>query len=113
MSQIYILYFLQVPKGFIKKSKNAEAEPSPASKIIQLNSPPKIYRHVFFDQQQYQLTETKSPIMADFIISYATNPGYVSWRNSQNGTWFIQSICRVFSEFACKEDIASMLTRVS
>uniref|UniRef100_A0A0M3IVB9 CASPASE_P20 domain-containing protein n=1 Tax=Ascaris lumbricoides TaxID=6252 RepID=A0A0M3IVB9_ASCLU len=56
--------------------------------------------------------KTKSPIEADILISYATTPGYVSWRNSMKGSWFIQSICEVFSKYAKDTDILSMLTMV-
>uniref|UniRef100_A0A915CFV6 Uncharacterized protein n=1 Tax=Parascaris univalens TaxID=6257 RepID=A0A915CFV6_PARUN len=56
---------------------------------------------------------TKSPIEADILISYATTPGYVSWRNSMKGSWFIQSICEIFSKYAKDTDILSMLTMVN
>lgn len=56
---------------------------------------------------------TKSPIEADILISYATTPGYVSWRNSLKGSWFIQSICEVFAKYAKSTDVLSMLTLVN
>ncbi|MCP9262147.1 Cell death protein 3 [Dirofilaria immitis] len=56
--------------------------------------------------------KTKSPIEADILVSYATTPGYVSWRNSMKGSWFIQSICEVFAKYAKSTDILSMLTLV-
>lgn len=49
---------------------------------------------------------------ADMLIAFATTPNYVSWRNNINGTWFIQTICQIFSEYAAIEDIITMLTRV-
>uniref|UniRef100_A0A914W2P5 Uncharacterized protein n=1 Tax=Plectus sambesii TaxID=2011161 RepID=A0A914W2P5_9BILA len=55
----------------------------------------------------------KVPLEADFLVAYATTPGYVSWRNSMKGTWFIQSICEIFARHAHKEDILSMLTMVN
>ncbi|EFO24820.1 hypothetical protein LOAG_03664 [Loa loa] len=57
--------------------------------------------------------KTKSPIEADILVSYATTPGYVSWRNSMKGSWFIQSICEVFAKYAKSTDILSMLTLVN
>uniref|UniRef100_A0A914RAQ2 Caspase family p20 domain-containing protein n=1 Tax=Parascaris equorum TaxID=6256 RepID=A0A914RAQ2_PAREQ len=54
----------------------------------------------------------RSPIEADILISYATTPGYVSWRNSMKGSWFIQSICEIFSKYAKDTEILSMLTMV-
>ncbi|KAI1726960.1 caspase domain-containing protein [Ditylenchus destructor] len=63
-----------------------------------------------FDPKQYK--KVKEPTDADMLIAYATTPNYVSWRNSMNGTWFIQSICEIFEKYAKKDDIMSMLTRV-
>ncbi|VDM50072.1 unnamed protein product [Toxocara canis] len=57
--------------------------------------------------------QIKSPIEADILVSYATTPGYVSWRNSMKGSWFVQSICEVFSKYAKNTDILSMLTMVN
>lgn len=53
------------------------------------------------------------PACADFLISYATAPGYYSFRNTQKGSWFIQSLCEVLKEFHYKEDVSSMMTRVN
>lgn len=36
----------------------------------------------------------KIPMEADFLIAYSTISGYYSWRNSVNGSWFIQSLCK-------------------
>lgn len=55
----------------------------------------------------------KVPIEADFLIAYATVPGYVSWRNNIRGSWFIQSICEIFAKFAKHSDILEMLTLVN
>lgn len=53
------------------------------------------------------------PAEADFIYAYSTVPGYYSWRNSVNGSWFIQSLTKVFEENAEYMDILRMLTRVN
>ncbi|KAL9979877.1 hypothetical protein ACROYT_G017601 [Oculina patagonica] len=53
------------------------------------------------------------PAEADFIYAYSTVPGYYSWRNSVNGSWFIQSLTRVFEDNAERMDILKMLTRVN
>lgn len=60
--------------------------------------------------QQYLVV--REPTDADMLIAYATTPNNVSWRNTLNGTWFIQSICQIFSKYAREEDIITMLTRV-
>lgn len=53
------------------------------------------------------------PTEADFLYAYSTVPGYYSWRNSQNGSWFIQSVAEVFEKHADHMDILRMLTRVN
>ena len=53
------------------------------------------------------------PSEADFLYAYSTVPGYYSWRNSVNGSWFIQSLTEVFEEKAERMDILRMLTRVN
>uniref|UniRef100_A0A0N5BY97 Caspase-2 n=1 Tax=Strongyloides papillosus TaxID=174720 RepID=A0A0N5BY97_STREA len=57
--------------------------------------------------------EIKIPIEADILVAYATPSGYVSWRNSVNGSWFIQSIYKIFHEYSATHDILSMLTMVN
>lgn len=49
----------------------------------------------------------------DFVICFATAPGYYSWRNTLEGSWFIQSLCDVLAEHAMHLDILTMLTLVS
>ena len=53
------------------------------------------------------------PTEADFLYAYSTVPGYYSWRNSENGSWFIQSVVDVFEKYADHMDILHMLTRVN
>lgn len=61
-----------------------------------------------------QPDETVSvPVEADFLYAYSTVPGYYSWRNSTYGSWFIQSLIKVFDGNAKDMDILQMLTRVN
>ena len=53
------------------------------------------------------------PNEADFLYAYSTVPGYYSWRNPGNGSWFIQSVAEVFEKYADHMDILRMLTRVN
>lgn len=55
----------------------------------------------------------KIPTMADFLIAYSTTEGFYSWRNPQNGTWFIQSLCDVLDEEGAKLDLSTLLLKVS
>uniref|UniRef100_A0AC34RCL8 Caspase-8 n=1 Tax=Panagrolaimus sp. JU765 TaxID=591449 RepID=A0AC34RCL8_9BILA len=63
----------------------------------------------------YQTNSSKTqkiPTEGDILIAYATTPNYVSWRNAVKGSWFIQSICEVFSQHAATMDIHKLMTRV-
>lgn len=51
--------------------------------------------------------------MQFFRIIAANISGYVSWRNAVVGSWFIQSICEVFSQHAHAEHVMDMLTMVN
>ncbi|XP_067658725.1 caspase-3-like [Haliotis asinina] len=53
------------------------------------------------------------PPRADIFTAEATTPDYLSLRNTVNGSWFIQAIVYVFMNFAHKEDLASMMTKVN
>ena len=53
------------------------------------------------------------PSEADYLLAYATIPGYVSWRNNQNGSWFVSALVSVFMEMADKVHLLDMLTEVN
>ena len=53
------------------------------------------------------------PTEADYIVAYATLPGYVSWRNSEYGSWFIKALTDTMFEAAGKEHFLDILTEVN
>ncbi|KAK2114967.1 Caspase-3 [Saguinus oedipus] len=55
----------------------------------------------------------KIPVEADFLYAYSTAPGYYSWRNSRDGSWFIQSLCAMLKQYANKLEFMHILTRVN
>lgn len=55
----------------------------------------------------------KIPSHADFLIAYSTLPGFYSWRNTQDGSWFMQALIRVLNDFHHELDLLSMLTIVN
>jgi len=59
------------------------------------------------------MKDTSLPMEADFLYAYSTVPGYYSWRNSQKGSWFVQSIVTVFRNHAHKLDVGRLMTRVN
>ena len=55
----------------------------------------------------------KVPIHSDFLIVHSTISGYYSWRNTMNGSWFIQAMASVFTDYAMQQrDLISLLTVV-
>lgn len=55
----------------------------------------------------------KVPVEADFLFSYSTVPGYYSWRNNQDGSWYIQALCIVLANYGNKMELVHMLTQVN
>ncbi|KAM7021522.1 caspase-3 [Melospiza melodia melodia] len=55
----------------------------------------------------------KIPVEADFLYAYSTAPGYYSWRNAVQGSWFIQSLCEMLKKHAGKLELMQILTRVN
>ncbi|XP_052788814.1 caspase-3-like [Mya arenaria] len=53
------------------------------------------------------------PVEADILFSYSTVPGYYSWRNHQEGSWYIQALCIVLENYANKMELVQMLTQVN
>lgn len=53
------------------------------------------------------------PNMQDFLIAYSTFPGHVSIRNTEHGSWFIQSLCDVFKNDSHKHSVMDMMTKVN
>lgn len=55
----------------------------------------------------------KRPAWEDILIAHSTVPGYVSNRDQDQGSWFIQCLCDIFREQAADTDIRDMLDEVS
>lgn len=55
----------------------------------------------------------KIPVEADFLFFYSTVPGFYSWRNHQEGSWFIQALCIVLENYGSKMELLHMLTQVN
>ncbi|XP_029466303.1 caspase-7 isoform X1 [Rhinatrema bivittatum] len=55
----------------------------------------------------------KIPIEADFLFAYSTVPGYYSWRNPGNGSWFVQALCQVLNMYGKQLEVLQILTRVN
>uniref|UniRef100_A0A8C8SDG8 Caspase-3 n=1 Tax=Pelusios castaneus TaxID=367368 RepID=A0A8C8SDG8_9SAUR len=65
------------------------------------------------DSRPEENTCHKIPVEADFLYAYSTAPGYYSWRNSSDGSWFIQSLCLMLKTHAKTLELMQILTRVN
>ena len=85
--------------------------------FIQACQGTKLDRGVKIDQHSDEVDAEaeyyKIPVMADFLIMYATYPGYSSWRSPVNGSWFIQAMVSVLNRNHIDTDLLSMLTMVN
>nr|XP_019608690.1 PREDICTED: caspase-9 isoform X1 [Rhinolophus sinicus] len=53
------------------------------------------------------------PTPSDIFVSYSTFPGFVSWRDPNSGSWYIETLDRVFEQWAHSDDLQSLLLRVA
>uniref|UniRef100_A0A8C5DYW1 Caspase 9, apoptosis-related cysteine peptidase n=1 Tax=Gouania willdenowi TaxID=441366 RepID=A0A8C5DYW1_GOUWI len=53
------------------------------------------------------------PTPSDILVSYSTFPGYVSWRDTQSGSWYVETLDRILEENASSADLVTMLTMVN
>uniref|UniRef100_A0A3Q3WVX8 Caspase-3 n=1 Tax=Mola mola TaxID=94237 RepID=A0A3Q3WVX8_MOLML len=58
-------------------------------------------------------TTDRIPVEADFLYAYSTAPGYYSWRNTSNGSWFLQSLCEMLQRYRGKLELMQIMTRVN
>jgi len=93
------LVFIQGCRGDIKGHRvSVDANPFSMSEMSPPGAPPGSPRFT---------TE-----YGDMIISRSTIPGYVSFRNPDLGSWYIQYICEVFSKHAHNTPVQKMLQKV-
>ena len=67
-------------------------------------------------QKEFEATDGQAvvlPAEADFAVVFATVPGYVSWRNSAFGSWFIKAFVEVMTENVYKRHFLEILTHVN
>jgi len=53
------------------------------------------------------------PNHPDFLIVRSTMPNYVSFRNTQKGSWFIQDLCTELNKYGNELDMLTLLTFVN
>ncbi|XP_034065090.1 caspase-9-like [Gymnodraco acuticeps] len=53
------------------------------------------------------------PTPSDILVSYSTFPGYVSWRDTQSGSWYVETLNGILEENAATDDLVTMLMMVN
>jgi hypothetical protein len=53
------------------------------------------------------------PVCADFLLSYATTPGCITWTKPDACCLYIESLVEVITQCARKDDLLHMLTKVN
>ncbi|XP_050098176.1 uncharacterized protein LOC126579021 [Anopheles aquasalis] len=52
------------------------------------------------------------PTMANLLVMYSTYDGYKPWRDTSNGSWFIQSLCAVLNSHGHNKELLRVLAMV-
>ncbi|XP_043683700.1 caspase Dronc-like [Vespula pensylvanica] len=68
--------------------------------------------HTVMNNPRSILKEKPTRNYSDFLIAYATLPGYVAFRNNITGSWFIQIFCEVFMNYAHDHHLCDLLKLV-
>lgn len=53
------------------------------------------------------------PNESDFLVGYATVPGYVSFRSRNHGSWYIRKLCENLEKLSERHDLMSILVKVN
>ncbi|KAI9531083.1 hypothetical protein NQZ68_000577 [Dissostichus eleginoides] len=53
------------------------------------------------------------PTPSDILVSYSTFPGYVSWRDTQSGSWYVETLNGILEGNAATDDLVTMLMMVN
>ncbi|KAI4504242.1 hypothetical protein M0802_000713 [Mischocyttarus mexicanus] len=113
------LFFLQACRGddvdsgtYLWSQKNSKSQRLATSKdslkLKASNSP----NANPSDLKPEELDLFLTPDERDFLIGYATAPGYIAFKHKY-GSWFIQEICSIFERYGKYYDLLTLLTFVS
>ena len=107
------LFFIQACRG--GEYDHGADQTDSADNLDEIKSTEEILNEIYpSDEPDSAAFDAKAvPAEADFLLAYATAPGFVSWRHSEKGSWFIQALVDVLKNYAKDEDLVSMLVRVN
>jgi len=103
------IFFIQACQGSDKDIAVRVESDSPMGENAENDSP--------VSNVQPDANEPREPITlpneADFLLGYSTMPGFVSFRDIDSGSWYISSLSRILDEYANREHLLDILTRVN
>ncbi|XP_066274826.1 caspase-2-like [Branchiostoma lanceolatum] len=102
------LFFIQACRGG-KVDKGDEPDSSAPDVTVNLKSEMRSLLHFSDDESD---GPDVTPTRTDMLCGYATQLGYNSFRNRENGSWFIQDITKVFMKNAKDKSLVEMMTKV-
>ncbi|XP_028394044.1 caspase-8-like [Dendronephthya gigantea] len=97
-----------ISKGTTKPSQEISGNSNPTSASSNLNQP--------WNHSQYHIPDIDVqyiPQDADMFITYASTANHAALRNTTTGGWFVTQLYEVFRDNAEKEDLQSMITKVT
>ncbi|XP_062397148.1 caspase-9 isoform X2 [Sardina pilchardus] len=53
------------------------------------------------------------PASSDILVSYSTFPGFVSWRDTKAGSWYVETLDRILEQNAATDDLVTILMMVN
>uniref|UniRef100_A0A1L8DJA7 Putative caspase n=1 Tax=Nyssomyia neivai TaxID=330878 RepID=A0A1L8DJA7_9DIPT len=74
-----------------------------------------VQRRLFTDQVDSTAREVTYaiPSVADILVMYSTFEGHYSWRNPENGSWFIEVLYEELKRYGTERDLLTLLTGVN
>ena len=97
------LFFIQACRGSMRDA-GILFKPKPKMRSFSLSDT--------VDAIAYQERPFVIPTLADLLLMYSTAEGYYSFRNPEDGSWFIQALCEELQENV-HEDLMTILTGVN
>lgn len=100
------LFFIQACRGSMT-DPGLIYKPKPKARALSAPSDMVDSRLMRESQEPYVI-----PTLADLLVMYSTSEGYYSFRNPEQGSWFIQALCEEIAENS-HEEIMTILTGVN
>ncbi|XP_030041783.1 caspase-9 isoform X2 [Microcaecilia unicolor] len=99
----------QKDKGF-ELDSGAESPTNGQGDSVQSDATPFNVSAGSFDQLD---AVASLPTPSDILVAYSTFPGFVSWRDKQTGSWYVETLDSVLGQDAASEDLQALLVMVA